>query len=181
MVIHPLETYTSPHTYEAVNGVKFGMNYHHSLIQSHILCCRSIPVFGIPFINWIYLSFLRYLHLKKKDRRTSKSATCEDIFFYYRMEYLIKLEKSTKSYMSIDTKVKGIISCTHYYSKEFTPVALTLISGWVSMNSPRDGSRVNPLTPFPVLNTSWRTRSNELLSGYFQSPWRYMLREECQR
>lgn len=32
----------------------------------------------------------------------------------------------------------------------------TLMSGCVSMNSPRDGSSVKPLTPFPLLNTSWR-------------------------
>lgn len=30
----------------------------------------------------------------------------------------------------------------------------TLIPGWVNMNSPRDGSSVNPLTPDPVLNTN---------------------------
>lgn len=36
-------------------------------------------------------------------------------------------------------------------------VLITLMSGWVSMNSPRDGSRVNPWTPVPVLNTSWES------------------------
>lgn len=35
----------------------------------------------------------------------------------------------------------------------------TLIFGWVSMNSPREGSSVNPLTPVPVLSTSWNIRT----------------------
>lgn len=41
-----------------------------------------------------------------------------------------------------------------YKNKKGDIKRLTLMSAWVSINSPRDGSRVNPLTPDPVLNTS---------------------------
>ena len=33
----------------------------------------------------------------------------------------------------------------------------TLMSGCVKINSPREGSRVNPLTPAPVLSTNCKT------------------------
>lgn len=38
-----------------------------------ILCCRPIPVFGIPFVDWINLPFLWYLHKKRSIKRDTQT------------------------------------------------------------------------------------------------------------
>ena len=91
----------------------------------YILCCRYIPVFGIPFIDRIDLPFLGYLH---KKRRINYRCKNRDIII--------------------------IICMIILFWKKYVILFVTLMFGWVKMNSPREGSRVKPLTPFPVLNTS---------------------------
>ena len=95
----------------------------------YILRCRRIPVFSIPFIDRIDLPFLGYLH---KKRRINYRCKNRDIII-----------------------IIIIIIIMHDHSiREIYYFFVTLIFGWVRMNSPREGSRVKPLTPFPVLNTS---------------------------
>lgn len=57
-------------------------------------------------------------------------------------------------------KVKETFFVAHWFHKTREKLLsnnFTFISGWVSINSPREGSRVKPLTPYPVLTTSCKT------------------------
>ena len=48
-----------------------------------ILCCRPIPIFGIPFVDWINLPFLWYLHKKRSIKRDAQT---QILFCYINQE-----------------------------------------------------------------------------------------------
>ena len=68
----------------------------------YILCCRYIPVFGIPFIDRIDLPFLGYLH---KKRRINYRCKNRDIIIIIICMIILFWKKICYSFCNLDVRM----------------------------------------------------------------------------